>query len=345
MSPPPRIPFLESHPKEWPTLFQSLGAQPFQGKIAAKWVFKKGVSSWEAMTDLPEQLRNELSQSSPLLLSQLERRYDSPDGATKLLLRYPDGASTEAVGMPGTQGQTICIGTQVGCPVRCQFCASGTDGLERNLTRAEILEQILWLRQEMGDFHRLVVMGMGDPGFNLEPTLNALESLLDFEGMDLGARRVTLSTVAPINTIPALANWQHNINIALSLHSASEELRHELIPGLPKRSIRETLEEMEQLFAKNGREYTIEYVLLSGVNDSTQSAHDLADLLRDKRCHINLIPYNPVDGLGFSRPPDSVCGDFLNVLKTQSLSATLRKSLGASAEAACGQLRRRSKLG
>jgi 23S rRNA (adenine2503-C2)-methyltransferase len=325
-------------------LFQEYGSPGFHGKIAAKWVFKRGVSSWLKMTDLPVSARNQLADSSPLLSANLETRMDSPDGACKLLLRYPDGASTEAVGMPGTQGQTFCISTQVGCPVKCKFCASGSEGLERNLTQAEILEQVLWLRNEMGDFHRLVVMGMGDAGFNLTPTLNALECLLDPAGMDLGARRVTLSTVAPKNAITTLANWPHNINVALSLHAIQDELRHELIPGLSKRTIEETLGEMEQLFAKNGREYTIEYVLLSGVNDSTQAAHELADLLRDKRCHINLIPYNPVAGLGFARPTDSTCGIFLNILKTQSLSATLRRSMGSSADAACGQLRRHTKI-
>jgi 23S rRNA (adenine2503-C2)-methyltransferase len=338
-TPAPRL--LDLHPRDWPAWFQERGAPAFQGRNAARWVFQRGATQWEEMTDLPTGLRAQLAEEQPLVTAICEARSEAGDGAVKLLLRFPDGASVEAVGMPGTMGRTLCLSSQVGCAVRCAFCASGMDGVERNLSRAEILEQALYLRREQGEFHRIVMMGMGEPGNNLDAVLAALDSLIDPEGMDFAARRVTLSTVGPKGALEQIARWGKSINLALSLHAADDELRHELVPGVRKRTIQDTLDEADRLFATTGREYTVEYVLLAGVNDRIDQAEALLDRLRGRRCHINLIPYNPVPEFGFHRPDQADQEAFAWRLRESGLSVTLRRSLGRQNDAACGQLRRR----
>lgn len=335
----PRL--LALHPRDWPARFEEWGAKRFHGKIAAQWVFRRGARSWEEMTDLPAALRARLEQEEPLSTAKLEAVSEAGDGAIKVLLELPDGARVEAVGMPGTKGRTICISTQVGCAVKCVFCASGLEGLERNLDVAEILEQVLWLRREVGEFHRVVVMGMGEAGHNLDATLAALDVLIDEEGMGMSPRRITLSTVGPKNTLKKIADWGKQVSVALSLHAADDSLRHDLVPGVAKRTLEETLVEADALFAASGREFTVEYVLLGGVNDSDDQAIALARLLRGRRCHVNLIPYNPVEELAWKRPERAIQESFAERLREVGLSVTLRRSLGRETDAACGQLRRR----
>ena len=342
MSESPATRLLDLHPRDWPAWFQERGAPAFQGRNAARWVFQRGATQWEEMTDLPSGLREQLAEEQPLVTAICEARSEAGDGAVKLLLRFPDGASVEAVGMPGTMGRTLCLSSQVGCAVRCAFCASGMEGVERNLSRAEILEQALYLRREQGEFHRIVMMGMGEPGNNLDAVLAALDSLIDPEGMDFAARRVTLSTVGPKGALEQIALWGKSINLALSLHAPDDALRHELVPGVRKRSIQDTLDEADRLFATTGREYTVEYVLLAGVNDSIDQAEALLGRLRGRRCHINLIPYNPVPEFGFQRPDHADQEAFAWRLRESGLSVTLRRSLGRQNDAACGQLRRRT---
>ncbi len=332
---------LERHPRDWPRWFEEHGGRAYQGRIARRQVFQRGLLDWEAMTDLPLALRRRLQGEAPLLRSRVEAVHEAPDGAVKALLAFPGGARVEAVAMPGTAGRTLCLSTQVGCPVRCPFCASGLEGLERNLSAGEILEQALQLRRLQGPFQRVVVMGMGDAGFNLEATLRALEAILDPEGFGLGARRVTLSTVAPRGVLERLAAWGRPVQVALSLHAPDDELRQRLVPGVRKRGLEETLEEADRLFRASGREYTVEYVLLGGINDAPAQARRLAALLRGRRLHVNLIPWNPVAGLGYRRPARQAQETFARILREAGLSVTLRRSLGREAEAACGQLRRR----
>ncbi len=334
---------LDLPPQQWPMYFKEmLGVPAFHGKNAARWVFRRNAYSWQDMTDLPAQLRERLSEKMPLLTSTLEKVSHADDGACKILLRHSDDALVEAVGMPGTKGRTLCVSTQVGCAVKCVFCASGLDGVQRNLSAGEILQQVLWLRREQGDFHRLVVMGMGEPGHNLDATLQALDCLMHEEGFQFAARRITLSTVAPRGTLPQLAEWGRQISVAISLHAAVDEVRHELVPGVAKRTLLDTLQEADQLFFATGREYTVEYVLLRDRNDQPEHAKELAKLLQDRRCHVNLIPYNPVPELPFERPSSETMDEFVHTLHDAGLSVTLRTSLGGNQDAACGQLRRRT---
>ncbi len=330
------------HPAQWPQWFETLGFPSFQGRNAARWVFQKGAKSWQEMTDLPASLRQQLEIKAPLQQTRLVHQSEAADGACKVLLALADGATVEAVGMPGTDGRTICLSTQVGCPVRCRFCASGMEGLARNLSQGEILEQALWLQRSQGAFQRVVVMGMGEAGFNLPAVLGALDVLLDAEGFGISARRITLSTVGPKGAIPAIGAWGRPIHLAISVHAADDELRHQLIPGVKHRSLVETLDEAEALFEANGREYTVEYVLLAGVNDGPEHAQALASVLYQRRCHVNLIPFNAVPELPYACPAPMVQEEFAKRLRSGGLSVTLRRSLGGASDAACGQLRRRN---
>ncbi|MCP4094065.1 MAG: 23S rRNA (adenine(2503)-C(2))-methyltransferase RlmN [Planctomycetes bacterium] len=334
---------LNHHPSAWPEIFAQMGVAKFHGRNAARWVFQRGAHSWTEMTDLPANLREQLQAEAPLGCAKLLTSSGAKDGAEKVLLELEDSATVEAVGMPGTAGRTVCLSTQVGCPVRCAFCASGLEGLGRNLSQGEILEQALWLRRAQGPFQRVVIMGMGEAGFNLDAVLGALDVLMDPEGFGMSARRITLSTVGPKGALPRIAEWGRPVTLALSLHAPDDALRHELVPGVAKRTIEETLTEVDELFAANGREYTVEYVLLAGVNDSPDQATALADLLFQRRCHVNLIPYNPVEETEFDRPSDYSMESFAKRLQDRGLSVTLRRSLGRQADAACGQLRRRQR--
>lgn len=334
---------LDVHPAAWPQLFVDMGVAAFHGRNAARWVFQRGAHGWEEMTDLPADLRQRLQQEHPLATAKLLASSGAHDGAEKVLLEMHDGATVEAVGMPGTAGRTICLSTQVGCPVRCKFCASGLDGLGRNLSQGEILDQALWLQRQQGPFHRVVIMGMGEAGFNLDAVLGALDVLMDEEGFGMSARRITLSTVGPQGALARIAAWGRPITLALSLHATTDELRQQLLPGVSKRGIVETLDEADDLFAANGREYTIEYVLLEGINDALTQATELADLLFQRRCHVNLIPYNTVEEMDYTCPSRLVMETFAQRLQERGLSVTLRRSLGRQTDAACGQLRRRQR--
>lgn len=333
---------LDTPLQDWPAQFLAWGGKPYQAEIAARWLFREWECDWERMTDLPAALREELSTIAPLPGAAAIQRSDAPDGATKLLCGFPDGAAVEAVSMPGTRGRTICLSTQVGCPIACSFCASGIDGLQRNLTAGEILAQVLLLRQECGPFGRVVVMGMGEPGLNLDATLAALDTLLDPRGPGLSPRRVTLSTVAPPGTLARLTAWGKPITLALSLHATNDALRHRLLPGVRATSIEATLQEADRFFEQTGREYTVEYVLIEGTNASSREADSLAQLLSGRRVHVNLIPANPVPGISIEAPRRDKMALFRERLAAHGVSATLRRSLGGSAEAACGQLRRQS---
>jgi 23S rRNA (adenine2503-C2)-methyltransferase len=332
---------LDLHPRDWPQHFVDLGYKKFHGRIAARWVFQRGIYDWQQMTDLPTALREQLL-STPLLDTELVKASHAKDGAHKVLLKLADDSLVEAVCMPGSKGQTICISTQVGCGIQCGFCASGMDGLKRNLTQSEVLQQAFWLRREFGEFHRIVVMGMGEIGHNLDNVLGALDCLIDEAGANFSGRRITVSTVAPKGAIAAIANFGKTVQLAISLHASTDELRQELVPGLHDRTIEQLLDEAEDYFNITGREFTIEYVLLSGVNDSLEQAQQLADLLRNSRCHVNLIPYNHIDELDFHYPDGKTCEAFAQRLKDNSFSVTLRQSMGKDQDAACGQLRRRT---
>ena len=268
----------------------------------------------------------------------------SDDGTEKLLLELADGQRTECVLLrDDKQRRTICISTQVGCAMGCVFCASGLDGLVRNLTRGEILEQMLRLQLLLDPQERLshvVVMGMGEPLANLDALLPALAAASDADGLGISARRITISTVGLPAGIRRLAQQNCQYHLAVSLHAPDDLLRNELVPAGRHVGIAAILAAADDYFAATGRRVTFEYVLLSEVNDRPEHARRLAALLRGRPALVNVIPFNPVPDLPYRTPPAAVTGEFVEILEQANLQVKIRYRKGERIDAACGQLRR-----
>lgn len=318
------------------------GLPAFRADQIRRWIFGKRANSFADMHDLPATVRAELAEQFSLFPSTVVAHRVASDRTEKLLLRLSDGELVECVLMRETDRRTICISTQVGCGMGCVFCASGLQGLKRNLTTGEILEQVLRLdrllpRDEA--ITNVVVMGIGEPLANLKGLLPALESLNEKGGLGLGARRITISTVGLPEKIRELAQLGKQYNLAVSLHAPNNQLRSELVPVNAKIGMEAILAAADDYFAITGRRVTYEYVLLSGVNDAPQHARQLALLLQSRIAHVNLIPMNGVTELPFVEPSAPRTQEFVNVLEQHGIPATVRKRKGADIDAACGQLR------
>ncbi len=317
-----------------------LGGRPFHARAIRREVLERGVLDYAAMTSVPARVRAALADEAPIFSGQEAGALRSRDGTTKLLLDF-DGGVIETVHIPplergGKKGATLCISTQVGCPVACPFCASGRDGLVRNLEAHEILEQFLRGRA-LGELSRSVVMGIGEPLLNYENLSAALH--LVREGMGLGARKVTVSTAGFPERLRRIAPTRPRFQLAISLHTADDAVRDELVPAMAGTPIDEVLAAGDDWFEKTGREVTYEIVLLADVTDSAACARRLGQRLSGRRCNVNLIPFNPVDGAAFGRPVPEVVERFRAILQSASLVCTVRWSRGIDNAAACGQLR------
>lgn len=308
-----------------------------------RWVLAGRAESFDAMTDLPLGLRQLLAKEFVPLITHPLRHLQADDGTHKLLLRLSDGQLVECVLLQEQHRRTACISTQVGCGMGCVFCASGLDGLIRNLTAAEILEQLVRLRNLLPSGERLthvVVMGMGEPLANLDNLSAALELACARQGLGLSARHVTISTVGLPEKIRRLADLGKQYHLAVSLHAPNDALRTRIVPTNAKTGLAPILEAAEYFFQQTGRQVTYEYVLLRGVNDSIREARELADLLHGRRAHVNLIPFNDVPGLPYRRPSQEALAQFTSALRGAGISVKVRKRKGSKIDAACGQLRR-----
>lgn len=318
------------------------GEKPFRGDQIRKWLFGKRVSSFDEMHDVPKPLRERLGAEFVLFESKVVAHQVSKDRTEKLLLEMRDGERVECVLMREPKRITVCISTQVGCGMACVFCASGLLGLTRNLAQSEILEQVLHLDRVLDQDERIsnvVVMGIGEPLQNLTALLPALDTLNDKGGLGIGARKITISTVGLPGKIRELAQHGRQYKLAVSLHAPNDRLRSELVPPNKKIGIAEILAATEEYLESKGRRVTYEYVMLAGRNDHVEHARELADLLRGRRAHVNLIPMNPVDGLSFQEPTSVSAYAFANILEQAGVPATIRKRKGEDIDAACGQLR------
>ncbi len=306
------------------------------------WVYRRHQRDPAVMTDLPAALRRELPGWFDLALPSLASVHASPDGLThKFVLALADGARVECVSMRTERRLTLCLSSQVGCALKCSFCATGLMGLKRNLSAGEIVAQVL----AMGEYHRwqddrfnLVFMGMGEPLANYRPVMEAVRIVHDPEGMNLGARRITVSTSGLVPQMRQLAEERIPVGLAVSLHATTDALRDQLVPVNKRWPLAELIPAARDYGRVSGRRVTLEYTLIAGVNDSLEDADRLGAVARDLPSKINLIPYNPVPGLPWRRPVPAAVEAFAHRLYPRAPAVTVRQTLGGEIWAACGQL-------
>jgi 23S rRNA (adenine2503-C2)-methyltransferase len=333
---------LDLSPAEMEALAESLGAPPYRGRQLAQWIFVKGVTDLAEMSDLPKDFRAALAARASVEVPEVERRTPSQDGSQKLVLRYGDGARVQAVLMPDGDRLTLCVSTQVGCGFACAFCYTGTMGLERNLSAGEIVAQVMVAREGLAAGLRIthiVYMGMGEPLANYTATVKSLRLLTDPRAFAFAPRRITVSTVGLVSGIERLAKENLRVNLAVSLHATSNEIRDRIMPVNRGFAIEELLAACRRFPLPFRQRMTFEYVLLVANNDSAEDARRLVKLMKGIRGKINLIPFNDWEGSSFARPPLARILDFQTVLLEHGIRATVRWSKGEDIGAACGQLR------
>jgi 23S rRNA (adenine2503-C2)-methyltransferase len=326
-------------PSEMEDLAVQLGASRYRGRQLATWIYRKGVVDLEAMTDLPKDFRATLADRVVLRLPEVERETASQDGSRKLVFRLDDGALVSSVLMPEDGRVTLCLSTQVGCGYACAFCLTGTMGLTRNLTAAEILGQVLRANAAEHVTH-LVFMGMGEPLANYAEVVRTLKILTDAKlGFGYSPRRITVSTVGLVTGIEKLGRENLKVNLAISLHAASDEARSRLMPVNRAWNLEALIAAVRRYPLAARQRVFFEYVLLDGVNDGPDDARRLARLLRNVRAKINLIPFNDWPGSDFHRPPLARILAFQSILLEAGITTTVRWSKGEDIGAACGQLK------
>ena len=334
------------------------GEPAFRARQILDWLYKKRVRSWDEMTNLSKQLRTLLGETFDLLPADLVLNKQSEDVTDKLLLELRDQSLIETVIIRVPQEgvgvdlsrKTICISTQVGCAMACVFCASGLAGLKRDLSAGEIVAQLLQVcyredartpraRMELVSFDNIVVMGMGEPLANYDALIRALTILNADWGLGFGARRITISTSGLVPKILKLAEESLGFRLAISLHGATDEVREKIMPVNKAFPLAKLLPAVKTFSEKHGRMITLEFILIEEINDSLQQAEKLRDIALDLHAHVNLIPYNTVEGLPWKRPSITRQERFADILRNARISVTLRREKGHDIDAACGQLR------
>jgi 23S rRNA (adenine2503-C2)-methyltransferase len=343
------------------------GQPPMRANQIRRQILANGATSFDAMSDLPKPLRADLATSFAVFSTRVERHLHAPsDDTHKLVLRLADDRMIECVLIRDGGRATACVSTQVGCGMGCVFCASGLNGVVRNLTAGEIVEQLVRLRNLVGAnperprrgasanhpvadapgspgrLTHVVVMGMGEPLANLDNLLAALAVAGDRGGLDIGQRHVTISTVGLPAKIRRLADAGKQYHLAVSLHAPTDALRTRIVPTNTGTGIPAILEAADEFYAKTGRQVTYECVVLGGLNDGPTRAAELARLLAGRKAHVNLIPWNDVDGLPYRRPAEADLRNLVDTLRRAGVSVKVRKRKGAEIDAACGQLRRKA---
>lgn len=329
--------------EELQSTLTTMGERPFRSKQIREWLYKRFAIHFGEMQNLPLSCRQELTRHYQLEAVKLVTTESASDGTEKLLLELHDGETIEMVLIPSPERLTFCLSTQVGCPVRCRFCASGANGLMRNLTAGEILQEYVAGCRRAGQIpDNIVFMGIGEGLLNWNSLSNALERLTAPDGFGLSPRRITVSTSGYVPGIDKLTNLGKEFTLAISLHAPDDEVRKRIIPDPLRYPVAEILAAGDRYRQKTGRMVTFEYTLLAGINDQESHAYRLAELAKIHHAKINLIPYNATTP-EFSRPADHVIRRFASILEKQHAHVTLRLEKGAKVAAACGQLRSRTK--
>jgi len=330
---------LELFPRDIDAIVAEIGMPAFAGKQVIDWIYKKQVTSVAEMTNIAKEKRELLEERIFFRRSTCIKTQKATDGTVKKLLAWDDGSKkTETVMIPAKGRRTACVSSQVGCPVKCTFCASGIGGLEGSLDVGQIVEQVMTFGAS--DISNVVFMGMGEPLANYNAVTRAIRILNAPWGLGIGARKITLSTVGIPAAIEKFAKFDIPVTLALSLHAPNDELRKELIPWARFSPIEDILKSCNIYFESTGREITLEYLLLGGVNDRIAEAKELVSLCKTLRCNVNLIRYNEVPELEYVRPKTDQVRRFQETLTKAGVNAHIRASRGLDISAACGQLKR-----
>lgn len=340
--------FFSLSPAQLPELVQSYGQPAFRAQQLLDWIYVKHATSYDAMSNVPKTLKQALEQDFPFILPRQIDRQVSRDGTRKYVFEFADGARVEAVGMPsfdhdehGTPKHlSVCFSTQAGCAMGCAFCATGKEGLTRNLSAGEMLYQIAAVAQDFRlRVSHLVSMGQGEPFQNYDATMDALRFCNSKKGFAIGARHITLSTCGIVQGINRLAEEPEQYTLAVSLHAARQSLRDELMPRVKNIPLPELKAALQQYCSKTGRRVSLEYIMISGVNDRNEDLAALGDFCRDLLCHVNLIPINSVAHSPYQPSKTPTLAAWVSQLASWGKEATIRNSRGSDIDGACGQLK------
>lgn len=329
---------------ELEALMREMGQPEYRARQIWEWMYQHYAGDFEEMTNLPQELRQKLTELGTLdVLQPVSEHHSSDQQTVKLLFRLPDGELVETVRMDYEKRHTLCISSQAGCAMGCVFCATGQMGFHRNLSAGEIVAQVIYFARRLADegerVTNVVFMGMGEPLHNYDDTLEALDRLTDEEGINLGARKITVSTVGLVPAIRRYADEERQTPLALSLHAATDEERDRLIPVNRRWPIAELMDALRYYISKTGRRVTIEWALIDRENDTVEQARKLGELLEGMLVHVNLIPLNPTQGYEGRPSSRARVAAFQAELQRHGVSSTVRVRRGIDIQAGCGQLR------
>ncbi len=322
------------------SLMTEIGEKKYKGRQLFKWIYGSLQHDFNQMTDLTKDLREKLDTNYTITGLQVEKIAEAKDGTEKILFRLDDNNFIETVLIYDGEKRTICVSTQVGCPIKCAFCATGLMGFKRNLKLGEVIGQLIYAREKYGEnaFRNVVFMGMGEPLLNFETVVQAIKIISSSIGLSLTARKVTVSTVGIVPKIYALADANLKANLAISLHAATDEKRRMILATPFKYNLNEIMEAAAYFAQKRKKRVTFEYILFKGLNDSKDDVMALARLIKGIPCKINILAYNPIENVSYQRPSDEDIDKFSKLLYPRAPAVTVRKSRGIDIDAACGQL-------
>lgn len=328
--------------EELSQILETLGEKKFRAKQIYEWLHKRGVASFEEMTNVSKELRTKLEEAYEIRpLTMVDRLTSKTDETSKFLFALGDGKVIESVLMKYKHGNSVCISSQVGCRMGCSFCASTIGGLERNLETAEMLAQVYEIQRLSGErVSNVVVMGTGEPFDNFDNLCKFIEMLTDENGLNISQRNITVSTCGLVPKIYELADREYQITLAISLHAPNDTVRRELMPVANKYSVEEILKACRYYYEKTGRRLTFEYSLCQGINDTEELARELAALVKGLNCHVNLIPVNEIKERNFRHSDMPGIQKFKFILEKNRINVTIRREMGSDIDAACGQLRK-----
>ncbi|MBE3579175.1 MAG: 23S rRNA (adenine(2503)-C(2))-methyltransferase RlmN [Caldanaerobacter subterraneus] len=328
--------------EEMEEFFVNLGESKFRAKQLYKWIYDKRVKDFDLMTDISKNLRAKLKEIAYISeLKIIERRVSQIDDTVKYLFLLEDKNIIEGVAIKYKFGNTACVSTQVGCNMKCRFCASAIGGKVRDLKTSEMVDQVMAIDSDYGKISNIVLMGSGEPFDNYDEVMKFIKIVNNPYGLKIGKRHITISTVGIVPKIYQFADEELQVNLSISLHAPNNELRNELMPINRAYPLEELMKACRYYIEKTNRRITFEYALIDGVNDKKEHAYQLVDLLKGMLCHVNLIPINYVKEIGFRKSNNEKVMMFKKIIENAGITCTVRRELGSDIEAACGQLRRK----